>query len=295
MQLKTVGLLSPGEMGHIVAEVLIKHGLQVNTCLEGRSELTQSLARKAKINEVESYDTLVSESDLILSILVPAEAVKVAEKTAASINATGKEVVYVDCNAIAPNTTKMIDKIITEANSRFVDAGIIGPPPKVKEKTRFYASGKDAEIFASLNAFGLDVRVVGSVIGQASGLKMCYAALTKGTSALSTELLVAAAKMGLFDSLVNEFQLSQPQPFAALERNLPGVPTKARRWVGEMEEIAKTFNDIGLTPRIYQGAADLYEFMGKSPLADETFESRDKNRTLEEMIEILKDTLERNI
>ena len=292
MGLKTVGLLSPGEMGHVVAKVLIDHGMPVITCLEGRSELTQSLAKQVKIGEVESYDQLVRESDLILSILVPAEAKKVAEKVIKSTSATGSQILYVDCNAIAPNTTKSINKIITDAGNQFVDAGIIGPPPRKKNSTRFYASGREAGKFEELRDCGLDIRVVGSEIGQASGLKMCYAALTKGTTALSTELLVAASKMGLIKSLEAEFQLSQLQPYTALERGLPSMPTKARRWIGEMEEIAKTFEDIGLTPRIYQGAADLYQFVGNSSLADETFESRDKNRTLIEMIEILKDTLE---
>lgn len=293
MQLKTVGLLSPGEMGHVVAKVLIEEGMPVVTCLEDRSELTRSLAKQVGIREVESYNQLVSESDMILSILVPAEAKKVADKVVVATSATGDQIIYVDCNAIAPNTTKSINKIMTEAGNQFVDAGIIGPPPRKKTTTRFYASGKDAEKFEELKNYGLDIRVVGPEIGQASGLKMCYAALTKGTAALSTELLVAASKMGLIKSLAEEFQLSQLQPYTALERGLPSMPTKARRWIGEMEEIAKTFEDVGLTPKIYQGAAELYEFVGKSSLADETFESRDKNRTLIEMIDILKDTLEK--
>lgn len=291
MTLKTVGLLSPGEMGHVVAKVLIEHGMPVVTCLEDRSELTRSLAIEVDIHEVESYDQLVNESDMILSILVPAEAKNVAERVVKSTDATGSKVIYVDCNAIAPNTTKSLNKLMTEAGNTFVDTGIIGPPPRKKTTTRFYASGKDAGKFEALKKYGLDIRNVGPEIGQASGLKMCYAALTKGTAALSTELLVAASKMGLIESLKEEFQLSQLQPYTALERGLPGMPTKARRWVGEMEEIAKTFEDVGLTPKIYQGAAELFQFVGESALADETFESRDKNRTLLEMIEILKDSL----
>ena len=138
-----------------------------------------------------------------------------------------------------------------------------------------------------MNDHGLDVRVIGDQIGQASGIKMTYAALTKGTAALSTELLVAAWRMGLFESLKDEFLLSQAARFTALEGNLPGMPPKSRRWIGEMEEIAKTFEELGLTPRMYLGAADMYRFVGQTPLADETPETRDKNRTLAQMIEIL--------
>ena len=287
MALQAVGLLSPGEMGHVVGRVLQDHGMPVMTCLQGRSEKTLARARKAGIEEVANYEQLVRRVDLILSILVPAEAKKTAMTVAQALKETREQIGYVDCNAIAPASAQSIGKTIRETGSRFVDAGIIGPPPSREGITRFYASGADAREFEVLRAYGLDVRVIGKKIGQASGLKMTYAALTKGTAALSVELLVAAWRMGLYERLVEEFQLSQAQRYATLEQGLPGVPTKSRRWVGEMEEIAKTFGDLGLTPKTYQGAAEVYRFVGKSPLADETSETLDKDRTLAQMIEIL--------
>ena len=287
MALRAVGLLSPGDMGHVVGRVLQDHGMPVLTCLEGRSERTRARARKAGIEEMPSYGQLVRRVDLILSILVPAQAEKVARTVAQALEETGEQIGYVDCNAIAPATAQTMDERIREIGRRFVDAGIIGPPPSREGTTRFYTSGTHVREFEMLRAYGLDVRVVGRKIGQASGLKMTYAALTKGTAALSMELLVAARRMGLYEMLVEEFQLSQAQRYGSLERALPAVPTKARRWVGEMEEIAKTFRDLGLTPKTYQGVADVYRFVGKSPLADETGETRDKDRTLAQMIEIL--------
>jgi len=285
--LRAVGLLSPGDMGHVVGQVLVDNGMPVLTCLQGRSERTQALAHRAKIEAVASYEELVRRADLILSILVPAEAEKAAELVSEALRKTGEKVVYVDCNAVSPATARSVGKIIEEAGSRFVDAGIIGPPPEQKGTTRFYASGADAEHFAQLRGYGLDVRVIGSEIGLASGLKMVYAALTKGLTALSTELLVAARQMGLYRDLLEEFRMSQVQEYGRMEKALPNMPPKARRWVGEMEEIAKTFQDLSLTPKIYQGAADMYRFIGQTTLADETPETRDKNRTLEEMVDVL--------
>lgn len=287
MALRAVGLLSPGDMGHVVGQVLVDHGMQVLTCLQGRSERTRVLTQKAKIAVVETYGQLVRKVDLVLSILVPAEAGKAARLVAEALRETGEKVVYVDCNAISPATVRAVGKIIEQAGSRFVDAGIIGPPPRQKGTTRFYTSGADAEYFARLKEYGLDVRKVGSEIGQASGLKMVYAAFTKGWIALSTELLVAAWHMGLYRDLVEEFQMSQAEPYSRMERGIPSMPPKARRWVGEMEEIAKTFQDLSLTPRIYQGAAEVYRFIGETPLADETPETRDQSRSLEKMVEML--------
>ena len=291
MPIRAVGLLSPGDMGHVVGRVLLDRGVSVKTCLEDRSKGTQKRARQAGIGAVPNYVQLVRDTDLILSILVPAEAKKVAETVAQALVEAGEQTVYVDCNAVAPATARSIAQTIEGTGSRFVDAGIIGPPPIQEGTTRFYASGADANEFQALSKFGLDVVVVGTKIGQASGLKMTYAALTKGTAALSVELLVAAWRMGLYEALLKEFQLSQSDRYASMERALPKLPSKARRWVGEMEEIAKTFGDLGLTPKIYQGAADMYRFVGETQLADET-EGLDKSRTLDQMVEILTRTLE---
>ncbi len=292
MTTKPVGLLSPGDMGHSVGRVLIENGMPVVTCLKGRSERTRKLAEVTGIKDLGTYEKLVRETDIILSILVPAEAESAAGKVAEALSIIDSQIVYVDCNAVSPKTVQGIGKIIEDAGSQFVDAGIIGPPPRDPGVTRFYASGSEASRFAALNAYGLDIRVIGQNIGQASGLKMTYAALTKGSFAIAIELLVAAWRMGLYEPLKEEFLMSQAQRYTHLENSLPKIPPKSRRWIGEMEEIAKTFRDLDMTPKIYQGAADIYRFMGKSSLADETPETLDENRSLEEVIRILAENTE---
>ncbi len=287
MAVRVVGILSPGDMGHAVGRVLVDNGMKVITCLEGRSRRTAGLAGEAGIEAVPNYGQLVNDADMILSILVPAEAKNAATLVARVLEDTGEKIVYVDCNAIAPATVREIGEIIVRAGSRFVDAGIIGGPPNPKTFTRLYASGRDAGEFEELGKYGLDVRAVGKEIGQASGLKMVYAALTKGTSALSIELLVAAMRMGLYDALINEFKLSQADRLDSLSRGLQSIPSKSKRWVGEMEEIAKTFGSLGLTPKILEGAADLYRFVGGNPVSDETPETIDRDRTLEQLIRML--------
>ncbi len=280
----TVGLLSPGDMGHVVGQVMVDHGLKVVTCLEGRSERTRELAKVGGIGDTPSYEALVEQVDLMMSIMVPSEAFGAAARVAEAVRATGSDLVYVDCNAIAPETVKEMARVVTGVGARFVDVGIIGGPPRKPGVNRLYTSGKDAEEFAVLNDYGLDVRVIGEEIGQASGLKMCYAALTKGTSAVMIELLSASKRMGLYDSLIGELETSQPSRLEMMQ-GLTNVPSRSRRWIGEMEEIAKTFGDLGLTPKIYEGAADIYRLVGGTALADETPETRDKNRTLSDLID----------
>jgi len=285
--IETVGILSPGDMGHSVGQVLGAHGLRVIACLQGRSERTRALAKRARIADVPTYQALVREADIILSILVPAQAKQAARAISQAISETDAEITFVDCNAIAPQTTCEIGDMITEAGGRFVDGSIIGGPPRGKKRTRFYASGVHASDFEALAQFGLDVIVLSEQIGQASAIKMCYAALTKGLKALCTELLTAAETLGVSQSLKQQFQLSQPALYEHMERGLPSMPMKSRRWVGEMEEIAQTFEQVGLTPKMFAGAADVYRFVGTSDLAARTPEDTDPLPTLGQMASFL--------
>ena len=291
MPLKTVGILSPGDMGHTVGDVLGAHGLRVITCLAGRSKRTHELAKQAGIDDVPTYQALVNEADTILSILVPAQAKNAAQMVAEALDGTDTDLVYADCNAVAPQTANQLDAIITDAGGRFVDASIIGPPPRNPGATRFYASGPHVSAFEELSDFGLDIRGLGEEIGQASTIKMCYASLTKGLTALSTVLLTAAEAMGVSDALREEFQLSQSALYERMERGLPTMLPKARRWIGEMEEIASTFAHVGLTPKIHEGAADTYRFISKTSLADLNPEDKDAFPSLVAMIENLAEAL----
>ena len=283
----TVGIFSPGDMGHTVGGVLRQNGLRVITCLRDRSRRTRELAEKVGIEDVPTYPQFVTEADLILSIMVPAQAMSAASVVAEALQQTDATLTYTDCNAIAPQTVRKLGDVITAAGGTFVDASIIGPPPRTPGATRFYASGPHLDTFSDLNNYGLNVRTLGEEIGLASAIKMCYASLTKGLTALCTELLTAASVLGVSDALTAEFQLSQSALFERMERGLPSMPPKARRWIGEMEEISATFEHVGLTPNILMGAADMYRFVGDTHLADLPPEARDEFPTLAELIEIL--------
>lgn len=258
LTIRTVAIHSPGDMGNAVGKMLLNHGLRVIAALDERSDRTRQLATNAGIEDVGSYEKLVQEADIILAILVPAQATAAAETIAAAIKATDSTVLYTDCNAIAPETTKRIEQIITAAGGNFADASIIGGPPRDFESTKIYASGEEAATLAKLRDYGLNVIDMQSPVGQASAIKMCYGALTKGSTALFTEILTAASALGVADALAAEFQNSQATRYQSMQSALPGMAAKAHRWVGEMEEIAQTFGDVGLTPNIFLGAADIY-------------------------------------
>ena len=292
MSLETVAILSPGDMGHTVRRVLVEHGLRVITCLKERSQRTRSLAESAGILDVPTFQALVSEADIILSILVPSRAEKVAEMVSETIIETQAKVLYADCNAISPQTTCRISETVANVGANYLDVSIIGPPPRSEGVTRFYVSGPSLGLFSQLNQFGLDIRPLGDKVGKASAIKMCYAALTKGLSALCIELLTASKLLGVSESLASEFQLSQASLYERMERSIPSLPSKSRRWVGEMEEIAATFAELGLTPKILDGAADVFRFVGDTQLADLQPEDLEAFPIMQEVIAVLSGYLE---
>ena len=284
MAVRTVGILSTGDMGAAIGNVLRHGGLDVATSLEGRGELTSLRATEAGIRDAGTLDALVEQSDLLLSVLVPSEATAVAEAIAGAFSRTAARPPVVECNAIAPQTVVRIAERLRDAGGTLIDAGIIGSPPRPGGGgPRVYCSGPDTAAFEELAEHGLDVRPVGPTIGQASGLKMVYAASTKGTTAVWTELLVAAEALGLSEALLAEFgDAKLPRQ---LMDGVPTMPRRARRWAGEMEEIARTFADLGLTARIFEGAADIYRLVSETPLADQT--SREPDPELAAMLEVL--------
>ena len=279
----TVGVVSAGDMGAAIGAALAASGLDAATSLEGRSALTRTRAAEAGMRDAGALTALVEQSGLLLSVLPPADAVSVAEEVADAMARTGARPVFAECNAVAPRTAERVATLIGDAGALVIDAGIIGPPPAPGSKTRIYCSGPDTSPLEALREHGLDVRRVGPRIGQASGLKMVYAASTKGTTAVWTELLTAAEAMGLTDALLAEFG-DAPGPARSVKA-VTEMPRRARRWVGEMEEIAATFEALGLTPRILLGAADMFRLAAETPLADQT--SRDPDPELRAMLRAL--------
>ena len=261
MTIKTIAIISPGDMGSGIGKVLAQEGYEVLTCLEGRSPLTKELAQKAGFQDTPDLATLLSQADCLISIVPPESALSVAQGIAGQIQSAKPGLLYVDCNAIAPQTTLKVAEIIDGAGARYVDGGIIGSPPDRRGLTRVYLSGPDKSELLELHGQNIDFRNLGDEIGAASALKMCYASQTKGTTALWLHSLITAQSLGVLDPLRKEWTSSHPALWGRMEDNLPTVPHRAGRWIGEMKEIALTMEGIGLTSDAFDGAAAMYELV----------------------------------
>jgi len=295
MSIKTIAILMPGDMGHGVGLVLREHGYETITSLTGRSERSRALAEAGRVRDAGDLDATITEADLILSILPPAAALGLAKDVAAAMGRTGKTPVYVDCNAISPGTATEVGAEITGAGATFVDAGIIGLAPNKSKETRFYVSGPDVTPMTALNGMGFEVISLGDEVGRASAMKMVYAAATKGSWTLWTAVLLTAARNGLLDDLVSEFDYSQQALIKNMRGKISSLPADSERWVGEMEEIAKTFSEAGVTSGFHDGAAWIFKLLSETPYAAETRQNMDTTRTMETSVNAFADALAKRL
>ena len=254
----TIAVLAPGAMGSAVAQRLTEHGARVLTSLAGRSAATAQRATSAGM--IAADDAEIAGADIILSIVPPGEALALAERLAAAITRQQTSPIFVDCNAISVETVRKVEEIVESSGARFVDAGIIGFPPRPGHPgPSFFVSGEHASDVTVLEQLGLDLRVVEGPVGAASALKMSYAGINKGLTAVAAAMVLAATRAGAADALREELARSQPQLLAKLDTALPDMVPKAYRWVAEMREIAAFLGPDHPANLVYEGFARLFE------------------------------------
>lgn len=284
MALDTVALLSPGDMGEGVAASIIGQGIDVITVLAGRSDETRMRAERAGIRDVADLETLVSEADLVMSIMPPERAESIAADVAAAMKATGKTPPFADMNAIAPTTAQRIAAVMAGAGADYIDGGIIGWAPfKSKSDTKLYVSGPQAGLMDALDGNGKKVIQLGDEIGRASAVKMIYASVTKGTDSLLTAAYTAAEALGIREVLEHEWQ---GDVLDRMSRRVSALPADAGRWIGEMEQIAETYASVGVTANYHKGAADMYRLLNSTPFGAESRETMDKSRTMQDSVKV---------
>jgi 3-hydroxyisobutyrate dehydrogenase-like beta-hydroxyacid dehydrogenase len=305
-----IGLLSIGDMGVGIAKLLIAHGFVVVTNISGRSQDTIERARDAQVELLESDTELAQQSSVILSVVPPKDAEATAARIVKAVKDSGseKEFYLVDLNAVAPSTIKSIAASVKKEDVpiRFVDGSILGQPPKPTASPDAEAKSSSSSDFSNwyrpsipisgpdlLTAlpYGeklisvLNMKYISPDIGAASGLKMCFASLTKGFTAIATQSFTTAHKLGVFDALKEALGTLYPSILTNAEKGVPSMPPKAYRWVREMEEIALTFNEeAGWDKGMFGGAASIYKVIAEDDvLGQEKVGKRKRGTTLDDV------------
>ena len=265
MNIKSVALLHPGNMGVTIGAAAATSGARVLWASNQRSAATRARAQQAGLTDVERVAEAVRQSEVVLSVCPPHGAVDLAR----TVTATGFNGIYVDANAVSRATAEEIGRIISASAASFVDGGIIGSPVRQAGTTRLYLSGEHAvEIAALFSRSMLDARAIGAQPGAASALKVAYAAWTKCTDALVLAIRAYADHEGVDQALLDEWRISQPALEKKCTRAAAVAVPKAWRYVGEMREIAEAFQAAGLPTGFHYAAAEICERL--APFKDQT-------------------------
>jgi 3-hydroxyisobutyrate dehydrogenase-like beta-hydroxyacid dehydrogenase len=247
MAFERIGILSIGEMGYHWAKILTGRGVEVLTYAKDRSETTRKRAENVGVKCVPSTAAVVKDADLIVSIVVPSAAKRVATKVAKAAAKSGrKSLFYLDANAISPMTADEVGKILQPSGVNFIDGCIIGSATKMDKGAVVYVSGPQAEKIQALEPYGFSVKVLGPTVAQASAFKVVYAGLTKGLQGLFVELLMGARRFGLLDEILKRYEESFPGLLDKVTSSIVGLRIHAARRAEEMDELKRTFGHHGM-------------------------------------------------
>jgi 3-hydroxyisobutyrate dehydrogenase-like beta-hydroxyacid dehydrogenase len=262
-----VGLLHPGEMGAAIGRCLTARGQTVLWASQGRSPATAERAAAAGLTDAGTVAELAGRAQIIFSICPPHAAIEVAR------SAAGFSGLFVDANAIAPETTRSVAAVLSAGQTgvadtgaiRFEDGGIIGPPPQpgadpaAGSGTRLYLAGEPAaEVAALFAGTPVGAQIVDGGIGAASAVKMAYAAWTKGSAALLLAARSLAHQERVEGTLLEEWALSQPELVRRLQHATRSAVAKGWRWEAEMAEIAAAMAAAGLPDGFHLAAAEIF-------------------------------------
>ncbi|KAH8586187.1 6-phosphogluconate dehydrogenase [Bisporella sp. PMI_857] len=302
----TVGIISIGEMGLGIGQLLKAQGFRVVTNATDRSERTKSRARSAQIELLPTDTDLVQECEYILSIVPPRDALSTAQRIFTAAQASGKKtpLYYLDLNAISPRTARQTETLFeANPNLKLVDGGIIGGVPYPKALVE---DGGVEWHCPSLIVSGpyylpnpkliniLNIHHLNKTVGAATGLKMCFAITTKGFVSLAIESFTTAHKLGILSDLQTYLGKYNPATLKLAESGLVTMPPKAYRWIHEMLEVAETLaDDGGFDRELFQGVAEVYRVVAEdSDLGLEKPGARVRGKTVQDVVERLSQGME---
>lgn len=267
-----IGILHPGEMGISIAASALKSGHEVFWVSENRSANTRDRAKKHELVDAVSLEKLCQRCEIMISICPP----QIAEDMAKQVAQHNFRGYYLDANAISPQRSVQIGQMLMAKDIHYVDGGIIGGPAWEAKSTWLYLSGEEANRIENCFSAGpLETKVIGNEIGKASALKMCYAAYSKGTTALLCAILGAAETLGVREELYGQWDRDNSGFSEQTNRRVSRVTAKAWRFEAEMLEIAGTFHSAGMPRGFHEAAADIYDRLAGFKGAEQTPELKD--------------------
>lgn len=287
-----IAIIAAGEMGGAVAKSYSEAGYSISTIIAGRGQESIARAKQANMQPKENLQDLLADCQIFMSILPPANAKKMAQEVSAAAQQLGKAFTYVECNAISPDHVVEIAALFKDTKVKFVDAGIVGGPPHTggddEYRPALYVSGGTCQQLNQTDGVAFNIHQLGVEVGRASGMKMSYASITKGVNSLLAAAFLTAENLGLLEILMQELKQSQNALYQRATTSIQRMPADAARWAPEMQEIAQTFNAVGVPDGFHLAAEQMMQILAASPFGSETRKTRNLSRDAAQTIRGLK-------
>jgi 3-hydroxyisobutyrate dehydrogenase-like beta-hydroxyacid dehydrogenase len=224
----------------------------------GDPEAGRRVIAFAKANDMLCFSepaTALGGAKLALCLVTADQALRAAEACAPFLPSG---LLWLDGNSCAPGTKRKSAAVIEAAGGRYVDMAIMASVHPRLSRTPALLAGPHAEAaLAALGGLGMNLRVVGASVGDASTIKMLRSVMMKGLEALSAECLLAARRAGVEDEVLASLQASDPG-WNWREHgtyNLERMLVHGSRRAAEMHEVALALRDLGLPDRMAEATA----------------------------------------
>lgn len=201
----------------------------------------------------DTLEDAIVGADLVFCTVTADQAVLAARAGAATLT---QGTVWLDLNSCAPSSKRVSAGVIEAAGGRYVDVAVMSPVhPKLNMVPCLLSGPHAVEMADILENLPMSVRVIDGPIGAASSIKMIRSVMVKGLEALTTECVLAAVAAGVEDEVLGSLAKSHPGTDwpRASAYNFERAIVHGDRRAAEMEEVAKTLQDLGLFSDVTEG------------------------------------------
>ena len=215
-------------------------------------------------------------AEAVFCLVTADRAVEAAEQAAPYLP-TGA--FWLDGNSCSPGAKRRAAELISAVGGRYVDVAIMAPVHPKLHRTPLLIAGPHAEVAARfLETLGMQARIAGATVGDASSIKMIRSVMIKGMEALTAECLLAARRAGVEGAVLASLAASNPGinwP-AQAAYNLERMMVHGHRRAAEMREVAATLAELNLPNALSSASADWQQRLGDMQLApgDDSFPQR---------------------
>lgn len=248
-----------GEAGQAIADGWRQPDVRIFDILLAKGDLGDPLRKRADDIGVAACDTpaeALAGAQAVLSVVTADQAIAAATAAAPHLP---EGALWFDSNSCSPGSKRTAAEIVSKAGGHYIDMAIMAPIHPRRHQTPVLLSGPHAaEGLALLQDLDMSARIAGDQVGQASAIKMLRSVIIKGLEALTAESFLAARRAGVEDAVLASLQASDPgidwQARGAY--NLERMLVHGARRAAEMNEVAATLRELGISDRMASATAD---------------------------------------